>query len=82
MSAASDSSIFARYFDFDSNEVGVEDLIEHLLLLGQEAEMIGLNNSMACMAAGTLLKHLAPTGVNLLKTLCAADSDTWGEWLG
>lgn len=84
MSSASDHTAFARHFDFDTERVSIDDLIEHLHMLGMEPEGIGLNNAMACMAAADLLlrttsmlDHRSEGG--LLRQLRSIDSETWGE---
>lgn len=85
MSSEFDKTKFASYFDFETKEVSVADLVQHLRVMGMEPEGIGLPNAMAALAAADLiseafdgLRVLQAPGY-LIQRLRNIDFDTWGE---
>ena len=84
MSMETDSTRFARFFDFESEQVSIRDLIVHLKTMAFSDLEIGLANAMACGAAADLLERTArflpmeEPGA-LINQLRSIDSDSWGE---
>lgn len=85
MSSPTDTTFFARLFDFDSEQVSVADLIHHLRVLAMDVEMVGIANGMAAMAAADLIESAwatNPTATRpgmLISVLRRIDHETWGE---